>query len=126
MKIGSQSAIEFKLVLVLSEIETRALDALVGYNFDDFVRVFYEKMGHSYMKPNEEGLRALFETVREIVPQKLARLDRARQAFLDESRPVARYALPPPPEGCEWEMGGWMGPTKEAPWPKLIPIKHTT
>lgn len=67
--------------LQLTEPELRALEALVGYGFEPFVKVFYEKMGEAYMKPHADGLRLLFESVREQVPPILARVRDARLVF---------------------------------------------
>lgn len=65
----------------LSEQEAGALDALAGYGFDPFIKVFYEKMGEAYMKPYEAGLKSLFESVRDQLPSILARAEKARKAF---------------------------------------------
>ncbi len=65
----------------LNEDEARALDALAGYGFDQFVAVFYKQMGDSYLKPHAEGLRTLFESIRRELPPILSRLDAAKEAF---------------------------------------------
>lgn len=58
-------------------LEVRALDALVGYGDDAFVKVFYEHLGKHYMQPHEAGLKS----VRELVPGILRRTDDARLVF---------------------------------------------
>lgn len=73
--------VELKLSLRLDEREARALDALVGYGDDAFVKAFYEKLGKAYMEQHEGGLRSLFESVRQQMPGWLSRADRAREAF---------------------------------------------
>jgi len=79
--------IELKVKTTLTEAECRALDALVGYGVDAFLKVFYENMGKSYMQPHEAGLRALFETVGRDVRPYLASVDMARKVFRDGKPP---------------------------------------
>lgn len=76
--------VEVTATMKFSEAELRALDALVGYGADAFIKVFYEKLGKHYMQPHEAGLRTLFESVREIVPGILGRTDNARRVFTGE------------------------------------------
>lgn len=76
-----QPKVEVTTQLTLNESELRALDALVGYGVDPFLKVFYEQMGKSYLQPHEAGLRELFKTVRSNVPGILHRIDSARKAF---------------------------------------------
>jgi hypothetical protein len=80
-KISQRPTISVEAVFVFSESELRALDALVGYGADSFLKVFYEKLGKAYMTPHEAGLRILFESIRSTVPQILKRADNARDAF---------------------------------------------
>lgn len=74
------------VTFTVTEEEARALDALVGYGDDAFLRVFYEKLGQSYMRPHEAGLRSLFKRVRADMPFILDRFNAARTAFRS-SRP---------------------------------------
>ncbi len=80
-KVIQQSDVQLSVLLKLSEPEARALDALVGYGFDSFIKVFYEHLGKHYMEPHEAGLRSLFESVRKEIPPVLGRADKARLAF---------------------------------------------
>jgi hypothetical protein len=80
-RIAQEPRVEVTAALRLTESELRALDALVGYGADAFIKVFYEHMGKHYMQPHEGGLRSLFEMVREQVPTILRRTDAAREAF---------------------------------------------
>lgn len=50
--------------LTLDLAEIAALDALAGYGTDEFLKVFYAKLGEAYLKPHEAGLRSLFDTIR--------------------------------------------------------------
>lgn len=63
------------------EGELRALDAMIGYGTDEFIKAFYEKLGKSYMETHEKGLRRLFSTLKESIPVALSDVDRARDAL---------------------------------------------
>ncbi|WP_176461495.1 hypothetical protein [Bordetella genomosp. 1] len=81
--------VEAHATIELTEEEMRALDALVGYGIEPFLQVFYQNMGESYLRPHEQGLRSLFETVSYDIPAVLRRADAARKAFVLD-RPVIR------------------------------------
>jgi hypothetical protein len=70
-----------KITLELSEDEARALDALAGYNIDEFLKFFYEKFGNTYMYKHEDGLRTLFKSARDILPSIFLHIDKARNVF---------------------------------------------
>lgn len=63
-KLEGHSTINTEIMLRLSMVEAAALDALVGYGADSFLKVFYEHLGQHYLKPYEVGLRSLFDSVR--------------------------------------------------------------
>ena len=52
----------------LTEGEVRALDALVGYGFDPFIKMFYSELGKHYMEPYEKDLRKLFAKIESLRP----------------------------------------------------------
>lgn len=79
--ILSQQKQEFKVTLTVTEIQARALDALVVYGDDAFINNFYEFLGKHYMQPHEQGLRSLFKEIRSEMPTTLARFDEARKVF---------------------------------------------
>jgi hypothetical protein len=81
MEVTSNSVMQFNVFLKLTEEEARALDALVGYGFKPFLKVFYEHLGKSYMEPHEKGCQSLFNHVRSQIPQHLSRIDVTRKAF---------------------------------------------
>jgi hypothetical protein len=60
-KIGV--SVQTVATISLNDQELAALDALVGYGLDSFLKVFYEKLGRSYLEPFEPGLRSFFEAV---------------------------------------------------------------
>jgi len=84
---AAKSSIEMSLTVTLAESEVRALDALMGYGTDDFLKFFYAHMGEAYMKPNEAGLRALFKTLRPHCCDAISRVDAARRAFNKDDTP---------------------------------------
>lgn len=57
-KIGT--TVNVVATLSINEQELMALDALRGYGIDTFLKVFYEHLGTSYLKPHEDGLRSFF------------------------------------------------------------------
>lgn len=62
--------VHFKTKITISECAGRALDALVGYGDDAFLKHFKEKLGESYIRDHEEGLKEFFAQVRaEVLPR---------------------------------------------------------
>ncbi|GAG09337.1 unnamed protein product, partial [marine sediment metagenome] len=55
MKLHNEVTVHYECTLRLTEEEMRALDALTGYGFRPFLKVFYEKMGRHYLEPYEKG-----------------------------------------------------------------------
>lgn len=83
MKIEAKQ--DFKIQLILTEDEARALDALAGYGGENFTKhflpTFYEKLGKHYMTPYEKGLSTLFENIRANIPFSLHKIEKAREIF---------------------------------------------
>ena len=77
-KVTVKTGVELEMHLVLNETEARALDALVGYGIDPFLKTFYEKLGRAYLGPHEQGLRNLFTQVGATVGQALGKMDEMR------------------------------------------------
>lgn len=65
--------------ITLTEGQLRALDAMVGYGDDAFLKAFYVKLGKHYMSPFERDLRDLFEVIRQTVPQALREVEAVRK-----------------------------------------------
>ena len=93
--------IEFSTTLTLNETEIRALDALVGYGDDAFLKVFKEKLGEAYIRDHEAGVRSLFRAIRLDVLPRLGEIDQARRIFATPCRTAAAPATPSHPEGRE-------------------------
>jgi len=81
MKTAVKSNVEFLINVQLTEIEARALDAIVGYGIKPFLEVFYKSLGQSYLKAHEDGAKTLFEHVRADLSQQLHNIDEARAAI---------------------------------------------
>ena len=79
METKINTKILFSVKCELTENELRALDALVGYGFDNFIKHFYG-LGKHYMEPYENDLRQLFAKVESLRPE-LANIDAARKAL---------------------------------------------
>lgn len=79
-KLGMKGRVDASITIELTEAEAGALDALVGYGFEPFKQVFYEKLGRAYMEPYEAGLKSLFESVRGGDASVAGFLDRAKDA----------------------------------------------
>ena len=79
MSIHTRVEVTLRAAIELDEQELGALDALVGYGVDPFLKVFYEKLGKAYMQPHEAGLRSLFEKIRAEVPSALRKVHDARK-----------------------------------------------
>jgi hypothetical protein len=80
-RFRQQPHVETRATIELSEVEMRALDALIGYGIDPFLEVFYKHLGKHYLQPHEAGMRSLFKTIASDIPAVLRRADVARQAF---------------------------------------------
>lgn len=77
--------VNLDLTIRINEAEARALDDLVGYGDDAFIKVFYEKLGKCYMEKHEAGLRSFLSSIRKFLPSELSKLDSARQAFYGDT-----------------------------------------
>lgn len=78
-EVRNRATISFGGTLTLNETEIRALDALVGYGDDAFIKAFREKLGTAYIRDHEAGLRSFFSAIRRDVLPPLRDIDQARQ-----------------------------------------------
>ena len=78
----TSATLSFSAVLTLNETEVRALDALVGYGDDAFLKVFKESLGAAYIRDHEAGLRSAFEAIRRDVLPALHDIDQARRDLI--------------------------------------------
>lgn len=84
-KIKSTSNLDFKLTLELNETEANALNQICNYDSKDFLKVFYEHMGKSYLQPYEEGVISLFKTVKEELGNHLYKIGKIRKAISNKT-----------------------------------------
>jgi hypothetical protein len=75
----AKPTIKFEINMTLTESEARALEALMGYGLDTFIKVFYQHMGKHYLEPHETGLISLFESRQRLLDQ-LGRIDNIKDA----------------------------------------------
>lgn len=75
------SRVSASITIRLTEDELRALHAITAYGTDQFLSVFYEKMGRACLEPHEAGLRTLFAALASESPLVERRIDAAREAF---------------------------------------------
>jgi hypothetical protein len=90
-RIEGRATVETTVTLALTEEEAGALDALVGYGVEPFLKAFYPLLGEAYLKPYEKGLRSLFESVRSgegSVSSFLQSTKNARDVFYGRKRAV--------------------------------------
>jgi len=81
MTVKTNIDVKITATLELTEGQLRALDAMIGYGDDAFLKAFYVKLGTSYMKPFERDLRDLFAELRKAVPPALSEVKKARWKF---------------------------------------------
>lgn len=81
MKIDQRPTVKLELVITLDEQEAGALQALAGYGVEEFLKVFYEKMGKAYLQQYEAGLRSLFKVSFQCIPSYLDKARKAREVF---------------------------------------------
>lgn len=77
MKAEFNININFSVKAELTEGELRALDALVGYGFDSFMKVFKVNLGEHYIGPFEKDMKALFDKIETLRPR-ISEIDKVR------------------------------------------------
>lgn len=85
-----RARVDLVALIEVNEAELGALHDLVGYGTDAFLKVFYEKLGQSYMQKHEAGLRSLFERIKAEAPAILDRVNDARDVFDGRSEAMKR------------------------------------
>lgn len=98
-KLAQRATVQVEVAFTVDEAEARALDALVGYGDDAFIEAFYEKLGKSYMRDHEKGLRSFFKSIREMMPPILGRATSAREVFQARDPQIAVNAL----QKADWD-----------------------
>lgn len=66
---ANKVTVAFSTTITLNEVEICALEALVGYGADAFLKVFKANLGTSYIRNHEDGIRSLFQAIsRDVLP----------------------------------------------------------
>ncbi|MBA4852066.1 hypothetical protein H1R81_16760 [Emticicia sp. BO119] len=71
------------VIFKLTEEEARALYNMTVYGADPFVKWFYSNLGKHYLKPHEDGLRSLFNTIKKELPPHFDKIDKVRKSIKD-------------------------------------------
>lgn len=104
-KVEITTPVTITATIKLDEAELRALDALVGYGTDSFLKVFYTHMGRAYLEPHEKGLIKLFANIRATTGRPLSDLDTVRQLLRQKrAEQAARYDETPKPARPWWKF----------------------
>ena len=82
MKLSYKTNASFTVQLELTDRQAKALDALVGYGFKQFLEIFYTNLGKHYLQPYEKDLEQLFDAIRAQVLPEIELIDRCKKAFI--------------------------------------------
>lgn len=80
MKAITNIKVEYSITLQLKEDEARAFDAIIGYGFDEFLKMFKEHLGTHYIKNYENAARSLFEHRQEIA-NSLSKINKMKEVI---------------------------------------------
>lgn len=72
--------------LELNEGELHALNAIVSYGADQFLRAFYQHLGETYLKRHETSLRTLFKKIQRELPSVLKVVNESRKAVVEVNK----------------------------------------
>jgi hypothetical protein len=84
IKATANCKVDFSITFTLTKGEAMALEAIAGYGSDEFLKVFYEKLGKAYLQPNENAMRNLFHRIRTELPAEIEKISKA-QTLIGES-----------------------------------------
>lgn len=85
-KLNSTIQVQYSATMTVTEAEMRALDALVGYGDEAFIKAFKEKLGKAYLRDHEHGLKSFFGTVRRDVLPAMRDIDTIRKEIVANIR----------------------------------------
>lgn len=85
-KVNNTVNIQFSTTITLTEMEIRALDALVGYGDEAFIRAFKENLGSYYIENYTDGLVSFFNAVRGQVLPAMRQIDGIRELVAKEPK----------------------------------------
>lgn len=82
-RVNIKTKVEITATLELDEGQLKALNAMVGYGDNAFLKAFYVKLGKAYMQPFERDLRSLFANIRQNVPHALREIEKVKHQLKD-------------------------------------------
>ena len=85
-EIKNTVKLDFTSTLTLNETEMRALDAIIGYGFDGFIKCFKQHMGEAYIRGHEEGAKELFKAIGRDVGPALRKIDDIRKILNEDAK----------------------------------------
>ena len=86
-KLTTTPTVSLELQLTISEGEARALDAIIGYGSEAFIRVFKEHLGSCYIEPYEKHVISLFNSLQPILSSAIHQADEARKLLARQNFP---------------------------------------
>jgi hypothetical protein len=81
IKSKAKATVEFSINFELTLGEAKALDAIVGYGIEPFLKVFYEHLGKAYLQPHESEMINLFNRVKNDLPHEVYKIEQAKEAI---------------------------------------------
>jgi len=65
--------------VTFDEVQLRALDGMLGYGKEAFLKCFYTQCGTYYLKPYEAGVDSLFDKLKQEVSDALHKIDKIKK-----------------------------------------------
>jgi hypothetical protein len=84
--LRTRVGITFQATVTVDREMMGALDALVGYGDDAFIKAFKEKLGVAYIGPYETGLKRFFKAIRDEVLPAFHDVQQAERDMIDARR----------------------------------------
>lgn len=81
-----RATLDFRATITITEDMMGALDALVGYGDDAFLKAFEDRLGKAYMSPHTKGLKLFFAAIREEVLPALGDVTQTRRDIQEMAR----------------------------------------
>lgn len=79
--VQSKIELDIKIAIELTLSEARALNEMVKYGSKPFLEGYYKQLGKSYLKPYEDGVVSLFDTVKQTLPFEISKADEIIKAI---------------------------------------------
>jgi len=79
--VKSEINLDLKITLELTLQEARALNEITKYGHKPFLEGYYKQLGRSYLKPHENGVISLFDTIDKSLPRELYKANEIIEAI---------------------------------------------